>query len=123
MGAPVAASSCAELIFGPGGRRCNVPLARACLTRSAWRRREYLGGAHRPDLSFLCGTNGLRAVPLREADEVSARASGRWGECKIEAAVAAAGGVRDFGEASASSRTRNRLTARRAWDIVVRLQY
>lgn len=117
MGVSAAASNCAELIFGPGGRRCNVPLARACLTSSAWRRREYLGGAHRPDFSFLCGTNGLRAVPLREPGEGSARA---WGECKFEAAVAA-GGVRAFDEASVSSRTRNCLTTRRDWDIAVRL--
>jgi hypothetical protein len=78
---------------------------------SAWRRREYLGGAHRPDLSFLCGTNGLRAVPLREAGEDTS------GACKIEAAVAA-GGIRDFW-CGASSRTQNRLTARRDLDIRV----
>lgn len=51
-------------------------------------------------------------VPLREGREVSSDV------CKFEAAVAA-GGIREFfgEEASASSRMRNRLIARRDWDI------
>ena len=51
-------------------------------------------------------------VPLREGGEDPS------GECKFEAAVAA-GGIRAFwgGEASVSSRMRNRLTTRRDWDI------
>ena len=51
-------------------------------------------------------------VPLREGGE------GSLDECKFEAAVAA-GGIREFfsGEVCVSSRMRNRLTARRDWDI------
>jgi hypothetical protein len=62
--------------------------------------------------------NGLRVgvvpVPLREGGEDSSDG------CKFEAAVAA-GGIRVFfvGEASVSSRMRNRFTARRDWDILV----
>lgn len=79
---------------------------------SAWRRREYLGGAHRPDSGFLCGRNGLSGVPLlppllREGSG----AGGRWG--KSEAAVLAAGDILDFGDATISSRMRNCLIARR----------
>ena len=64
--------------------------------RSAWRRREYFGGAHRPEFGFLCGTNGLlrtaaavakMSVPLRvvmvvvggRAAASGVDASGRWG--------------------------------------------
>jgi hypothetical protein len=54
-------------------------------------------------------------VPLREGGEDT------FCGCKFEAAVAA-GGIREFfgggGEASVSSRMRNRLTTRRDWDIL-----
>ena len=89
-------------------------LARACLMSSAWRRSEYLGGAHLPDDGFLWGMNGLRSV----ATPLLIRDGGNF-----ELVAAVAGGVNKCFCGLASSRSRKRLIARRDWDIFFLQRY
>lgn len=88
-------------------------LARACLMSSAWRRREYRGGAHRPDVGFLWGMNGLlrsRALLLAWDElEWSGTGGGNFGFAAVAEDVNFSGWT--------SSRSRNRLIARKDWDI------
>ena len=58
--------------LGPKGKRWVRSEALADLTKSAWWRNEYFGGAHRPVRGFLWGRKGFGSwIAVSEADAPS----------------------------------------------------